>query len=92
MEVNGFMRLSRSAKVAHKRFLRNRSVKRTLRTVRTRAERALVDGDVGDRVSVVNQALGAMDKAATKGVIHRNKAARLKSRLAHKLNAGHEVS
>ena len=92
MEVNGFMRLSRSAKVAQKRFLRNRSVKRTLRTVRTRAERALVDGNVGDRVSVVNQALGAMDKAVTKGVIHRNKAARLKSRLAHKLNAGHEVS
>ena len=36
----------RSARVSHRRFLRNRSVKRSLRTSRTKAQRALASGDL----------------------------------------------
>ena len=35
----------------------------------------------------VRQALRALDKAARKGVIHRNRAARAKSRLTRRFNA-----
>ena len=76
----------RSARVTAKRFLRNRSVKRSLRTSRTKAARALAGGDSEAAVQAVRGTLRDMDVAARKGVIHANKAARIKSRLARKLN------
>ena len=77
----------RSARVTERRFLRNRSVKRSLRTSRTKAARALAGGDADAAQQAVQSTLTAIDIAARKGVIHRNKAARTKSRLARKLNA-----
>ena len=77
----------RSARVSNRRFLRNRSVKRSLRTSRTKAQRALTSGSGEEAQQAVMQTLSALDVAARKGVIHRNKAARTKSRLARKLNA-----
>jgi len=38
-------------------------------------------------IEVVRQAISKLDKAAKRGIIHRNKAARHKSRLMKKLNA-----
>ena len=75
----------RSARVTHRRFLRNRSVKRSLRTSRTKAQRALAGGQESEQS--VRQTLSALDVAVRKGVIHRNKAARTKSRLVRKFNA-----
>ena len=77
----------RSARVTQRRFLRNRSVKRSLRTSRTKSTRALAGGDADAAQQAVQSTLAAIDVAARKGVIHRNKAARTKSRLARKLNA-----
>ena len=77
----------RSARVTQRRFLRNRSVKRSLRTIRTKAQRALAGGTSEETQQVVGSTLSAIDVAARKGVIHPNKAARTKSRLARKLNA-----
>ncbi len=77
----------RSARVTQRRFLRNRSVKRSLRTIRTKAQRALNSGNVEEAQQVVSGTISAIDVAARKGVIHPNKAARTKSRLARKLNA-----
>jgi small subunit ribosomal protein S20 len=57
----------------------------TLRTSRTKAQRALATGEGAEEA--VRAAVRAMDKVATKGAIHPNKAARLKSRLTRKLNA-----
>lgn len=51
-----------------------------------RARVALASGDREAAESVVRQACRELDKAAQKGVIHRNTAARTKSRLAQKLN------
>ncbi len=77
----------RSARVTQRRFVRNRSVKRSLRTIRTRAQRTLNSGNAEEAQQVVSSTLSAIDVAARKGVIHPNKAARTKSRLARKLNA-----
>ena len=77
----------RSARVTQRRFLRNRSVKRSLRTIRTKAQRTLSSGNVEEAQQVVSGTISAIDVAARKGVIHPNKAARTKSRLARKLNA-----
>ncbi|MCY4624777.1 MAG: 30S ribosomal protein S20 [Chloroflexi bacterium] len=77
----------RSARVTERRSLRNRSVKRSLRTSRTKAARALSGGDAEAAQQAVHSTLRDIDVAARKGVIHANKAARTKSRLARKLNA-----
>ena len=77
----------RSARVTLRRFLRNRAVKRSLRTSRTKAQRVLATGTAEEAQQVVKQTITDLDVAARKGVIHRNKAARTKSRLAKKLNA-----
>ena len=77
----------RSARVTQRRFVRNRSVKRSLRTIRTKAQRTLNSGNAEEAQQVVNGTISAIDVAARKGVIHPNKAARTKSRLARKLNA-----
>ena len=77
----------RSARVTQRRFVRNRSVKRSLRTIRTKAQRTLNSGNAEEAQQVVSGTISAIDVAARKGVIHPNKAARTKSRLARKLNA-----
>ena len=77
----------RSARVTQRRFVRNRSVKRSLRTIRTKAQRTLNSGNAEEAQQIVSGTISAIDVAARKGVIHPNKAARTKSRLARKLNA-----
>jgi small subunit ribosomal protein S20 len=59
---------------SEKRELRNRDVKTRLKTL---FKKAKVGGDVATAPSVESQ----LDKAAQKGIIHPNKAARKKSRL-----------
>lgn len=77
----------RSARVTLRRSLRNRSVRRSLRTSRTNAQRTMANGTVEEAQVAVKKTITDLDIAARKGVIHRNKASRTKSRLAKKLNA-----
>ncbi len=67
--------------VAKVRSDRNKAAKTELKTIlkRARAEEATADA--------VKTAAVTLDKAAGKGLIHKNKAARIKSRLAKKANA-----
>ena len=58
-------------------------------TARTNVRRALVEIKAGNDEEAKAQslkAIKALDKAAAKGVIHKNNAARRKSRLMKKLN------
>ncbi len=73
------------ARVAERRRLRNKAVRSSVRTFVRKAERA-VGASAGEAVEAVKEAISALDKAATKGVIHRNNASRRKSRLMKKLN------
>lgn len=68
-----------------KRRLHNRSIKSIVKTQVTRARQAIA-ADV-DAEAAVRAAVSELDRAAKKGVIHRNNAARRKSRLMKQLNA-----
>jgi len=69
-----------------KRRLHNRSIKSLVRTQITKARTAITAGDENSEEAVRN-AVSELDRAAKKGVIHRNNAARRKSRLMKRLNA-----
>ena len=71
-----------------KRRLHNRSVKSIVKTQVTKARQAITS-DVDDTTATdaVRAAISELDRAAKKGVIHRNNAARRKSRLMKQLNA-----
>lgn len=70
-----------------KRRMRNRVYRGTARTYVRKAEAAIKVGDVQASQEETLKAIKALDKAASKGVIHKNNAARRKSRLVKKLNS-----
>ena len=67
-----------------KRRLNNRNVRGSARTAVNQARTAFDAGDPDTKEAVL-KAISALDKAAEKGVIHKNNAARRKSRLMKKL-------
>ena len=71
-----------------KRRAHNRSVKSLVRTQVTKARVAIASTTVNaeDAEAAVRAAVSELDRAAKKGVIHRNNAARRKSRLMKQLN------
>ncbi len=73
-------------RVAEKRQLRNKSVRSLCKTNITKAERLVFSGELEAAKQAVAEAIISLDKAAEKGVIHSNNAARRKSRLMKKLN------
>jgi small subunit ribosomal protein S20 len=79
------MPLTGSALKRHKIAMRNRDRKRPLRSeVRTRIKTARVtmaEGDFATAEQKLREALVRLDRAATRGAIHRRNAARRKSRL-----------
>ncbi len=82
---------TRSAAKAHrqslKRRLRNRMVRSATRTTVKKAETAIAAGEPEAAREAVRAAMSNLDRAAKKGVIHANAAARRKSRLVLKYNA-----
>jgi small subunit ribosomal protein S20 len=68
-----------------KRAERNKAVKSELKT---RIKNAQTTIGTDDNPEAVRLAVKRIDMAATKGIIHPNAAARKKSRLMHKVNAG----
>ncbi len=67
--------------------LRNKSVKSSLKTSIRRFRTAADAGDVEKAAVLAREAAKALDKAASKGVIHRNQAANKKSALAQRVNS-----
>ena len=61
---------------------RNKSVKSSLKTAVRKAREAMEAGDTEKAVALTRAANKALDKAASKGVIHKNQAANKKSALA----------
>lgn len=66
---------------------RNVAVRSRLRTIVKEARLALDSKDSAKIGDAVKAAVSEIDRAATKGVIHRNSAARKKSELQHLANA-----
>jgi len=76
----------KQVKVDERRRLRNKSIRSLCKTNITKAERLIFLGELESAQKVVMAAVSSLDKAAEKGVIHPNNAARRKSRLMKKLN------
>ncbi len=62
--------------------VRNSKTKRSLRDALKHFYKTLEAGKPADVTTALNQAMGAIDSAAKKNIIHKNKAARQKARLS----------
>lgn len=72
-------------RTSEKANLLNNNQKSAMRTAIKKYEAALAEG-ADNREALLQDAIKAIDSAASKGLIHANKAARDKSRLAKKLS------
>ena len=72
--------------MSERRRARNRPYRTAARTFVKKAELAIRAGDQGTATAAVGDAISMLDRVASKGVIHRNNAARRKSRLMAKFN------
>ena len=70
-----------------KRRVHNRVYRGAARTMVTKARVAIAGGVEETAAEATLSAIRALDKAAEKGIIHKNNAARRKARLMAKLNA-----
>jgi small subunit ribosomal protein S20 len=68
-----------------KRRLRNKAVKSSLKTAIRKFNETSATGDVESATTLMRAAARQLDKAASKGVIHKNQAANRKAAIAKKL-------
>ncbi len=73
-------------KVIQTKTLQNKMVKSSLRTSIRKYEAALAEGNKELAAATYREAVAKIDKAVTKGVMHKNTAARRKSRFTRLLN------
>jgi small subunit ribosomal protein S20 len=74
-------------KTNEKARLRNKAVKSSLKTAIRKAREAAAAGDVEKAAEYQRAAARQLDKAVSKGVIHKNQAANKKSALSQKVGA-----
>jgi small subunit ribosomal protein S20 len=70
------------------RRVKNKSVRSALKTGVKRLEDAVAAGDTAAAAEEYRTTAQALDKAAAKGIIHKNKASNKKARLARRLQSG----
>lgn len=74
-------------KTNEKRRVRNKSVRSSVRTAVRHFREAVESGDTEQATALQRAAARALDKAASKGVIHKNQAANRKSAMAKRVGA-----
>jgi len=82
----------KQVRVTERKKLQNKSITSQCKTNVTKAERLIFSGELEAAREAVTVAITSLDKAAEKGVIHPNNAARRKSRLMKKLNEAQAAS
>ncbi|TAK48121.1 MAG: 30S ribosomal protein S20 [Betaproteobacteria bacterium] len=75
------------ARQALKRNSRNFSLRTAARTAIKNVRKAIAAGDKSAAAAALDKSRSVIDSVAAKGVLHRNAAARHKSRLAHAIKA-----
>ena len=77
----------KQARSGVRRAARNRAVRSEVKTMVVKARRSLTESSAGEseRYATALEAVRGLDRAASKGVLHRNNAARRKSRLARQM-------
>ncbi len=73
--------------ITEKQNLRNRMVKSAMKTSIKRFDQAIASGDTAATDAAYIKAVSTVDKAVTKGVLHKNAANRKKAQLAIKRSA-----
>lgn len=73
-------------RVAHANTIRNKPLKSNLKSVMRAADFAIAN-DAPDKADAVAIAIKTLDEVTSKGIIHRNNAARKKSSIMKRLNA-----
>ena len=73
-------------KTNEKRRMRNKSVRSSVRTAVRKFREAVESGDSENAAALQRAAARALDKAASKGVIHKNQAANRKSAMAKRID------
>ncbi len=76
----------KAARATQRRAERSKPIRSSVKTYITKARKLILEGELDSAQEAVKQAIIALDKAAQKGVIHPNNAARRKSRLIKRLN------
>lgn len=74
-------------RTSEKRRVRNKQYRSQTRTQIKKARVSMEHGTVEEAIAETQAAISRLDKAADKGIIHKNNAARRKSRLMKRLNA-----
>ena len=74
------------ARVAERRRARNTPLRSKAKTFITKSRKLMANDDIEGAEGAVNDAVVALDKAAQKGAIHPNNAARRKSRIMRQLS------
>jgi small subunit ribosomal protein S20 len=75
------------ARQAVKRRAHNNSLRSTLRTAIKRVQKVIATGDKAAASGVFQESVAVIDRIADKKIIHKNKAARHKSRLSARIKA-----
>ena len=81
------MSSEKSARSSQKKRIQNRSIRSATRTAVAAAVNTVNRGEKDLTGPAVTRAIRSLDKAATRGIIHPNNAARRKSRLMKRLNS-----
>ncbi len=71
--------------VAEANYMRNKSINSALKTAIKKAD-AAIENNAADKAEVVKVAVKKIDQAVSKGILHKNTAARKKSALVVRLN------
>jgi small subunit ribosomal protein S20 len=77
---------AKSARVSERKRKINAPFRTRAKTLITKSNRLIVENDIENAETTVGDAVIALDKAAQRGAIHKNNAARRKSRVVNKLN------
>ena len=77
---------AKTARAAERKRVTNAPLRSRAKTFITKARRLIDANDMDGAEQAVQEAVVALDKAAQKGVIHSNNAARRKSRIIRHLN------
>jgi len=82
----------KQVRVTQKKSLRNKPIKSLAKTNIIKAEKLIFSGELKSAQEAVIAAVSSLDRAAEKGIIHPNNAARRKSRLLKKLNEAQKAA
>lgn len=85
--MSGSKSVDKTARAQETKRLQNRVLRGRTRTLLRQAREAVASEDAGAIQATSGAAVSALDRAVTKGLFHKNKASRLKSRLTRRVNA-----